>query len=159
MSQRPPTRLSALLLAALAGAALGAAADDGARAPVPQLPAYTQECGACHLAYPPAMLPAASWRRLLAGMNEHFGTDASLKPATTSALADWLSANAGSGKRARPSPPQDRITRLAWFLREHDEVAAATWASPAVKRAANCAACHTKADQGDYRERHVRIPR
>ena len=56
-------------------------------------------------------------------------------------------------------PPQDRITRSAWFLREHGEVRPATWALPAVKSAANCAACHTRADQGEFRERDIRIPR
>ena len=61
--------------------------------------------------------------------------------------------------RVREEPPQDRITRAAWFVREHDEVHAATWALPAVKSAANCAACHTRADQGEFRERDIRIPR
>ena len=44
-------------------------------------------------------------------------------------------------------------------MREHDEVPAATWKLPAVKSAANCAACHTQADQGDFNEHNVRIPR
>ena len=36
---------------------------------------------------------------------------------------------------------------------------AATWQRPAVKSASNCAACHTRADQGDFDEHTVRIPR
>ena len=32
---------------------------------VPLLPQYQQECAACHVAYPPGMLPAASWQRLI----------------------------------------------------------------------------------------------
>ena len=57
------------------------------------------------------------------------------------------------------APPEDRISRSAWFRREHREVSAATWALPAVKSAANCGACHTQADQGDFSERHIRLPR
>ena len=68
----------------------------------------------------------------------HFGTDASLDPARRSELSAWLAANAGTCKRVREAPPEDRITRSAWFMRKHDEVPAATWKLPAVKSAANC---------------------
>ncbi|SCK50994.1 Dihaem cytochrome c [Variovorax sp. HW608] len=146
----------------LAVALLGAQvwADEGARsARVPLLPKYTQECAACHIAYPPGLMPAASWQRVTANLPRHYGTDALLDPATVSALADWLTANAArDGRRSEP-PPDDRITRSAWFIRKHREVAAATWKLPSVRSAANCAACHTQADQGDFNEHHVRIPR
>ena len=42
--------------------------------------AYVQECASCHVAYPPGMLPAASWARLMSGLGQHFGTDASFDP-------------------------------------------------------------------------------
>jgi len=148
--------------AALALLALGTAPARADRLAVPQLKAYQQECAACHLAYPPGLLPAASWQRLVAGLPQHFGTDASVDPATARQLAEWLSANAGTYKKVArdPSPPpQDRITRSAWFVHEHGEVPAATWQRPAIKSPANCAACHTQAEQGDFRERKLRIPR
>jgi len=126
---------------------------------VPLLPAYQQECAACHIAYPPGMLPAASWQRLMGNLQNHYGTDASLDAATVKQLSVWLNTHAGTYKRVSAPPPDDRITRSAWFIREHDEVPAATWKRPAVKSAANCAACHTQADQGDFRERNIRIPR
>lgn len=135
-----------------------ASADGHGKSRTPLLPLYQQECGSCHVAFPPELLPAASWQRLLADLPHHFGSDASLDEAGTKTLGAWLAANAGSGRRAE-APPQDRITRSAWFLREHDEVSAATWKRPAVQRASNCAACHTQADQGDFRERNIRIPR
>ncbi len=80
-------------LAAL-GLAQGALADDHRR--VPLLPAYQQECAACHLPYPPGMLPTASWRRLMTNLPRHFGTDASLDPASLKELSTWLAANAGT---------------------------------------------------------------
>ena len=55
-------------------------------------------------------------------------------------------------------PPEDRITRSAWFVREHREVDAATWKRKAVGSAANCAACHANAAQGSFSEREIRIP-
>ncbi len=157
---RPLTLLT--MLACLLAAGPGRADGDRAAARVPLLPAYKQECAACHLAYPPGLLPAASWRRLMDNLPRHFGTDASLDAATLAQLNGWLAANAGTSRKVArdPSPPpQDRITRAAWFVREHAEVRAATWALPAVKSAAHCAACHTRADQGEFRERDIRIPR
>jgi hypothetical protein len=137
-----------------------AAAGDGERAlRVPPLPKYQQECASCHVAYPPGLLPAASWQRVLNNLPRHYGTDASLEPATVRELAAWLDANAGSYKRVREQPPQDRITRSAWFVRKHDEVPARTWNLAAVKSAANCSACHRQAEQGDFNEHNVRIPR
>ncbi|WP_231879283.1 diheme cytochrome c [Collimonas arenae] len=126
---------------------------------VPMLSKYQQECAACHVAYPPGMLPAASWQRLLNNLPHHYGTDASLDPATVKQLATWLTNYAGTYTRANETPPEDRITRSPWFIRQHDEVSAATWKLPAVKSAANCIACHTQSDKGDFNERHIRIPR
>jgi hypothetical protein len=143
----------------LAAAALAQAAFADRAPRVPLLPQYQQECAACHVAFPPGMLPAASWQRLIANLARHYGTDASLDAATTQELSTWLSSHAGTYKRVRDAPPDDRITRSAWFTREHHEVSAATWKLPAVKSASNCAACHTQADQGDFSERYIRIPR
>lgn len=154
--------LPALLACLLATATGPSRADDDRRTAVPLHPTYQQECASCHLAFPPGLLPAASWRRLMANLPRHFGTDASLDAPTLQQLNGWLAANAGTYKKVArdPSaPPQDRITRAAWFVHEHDEVRAVTWALPAVKSAANCAACHTRADQGEFRERDIRIPR
>ena len=151
---RAPTIL-ALALTLFSGA--GAHADG--RPAVPPLPQYTQECASCHLAYPPGALPAAAWRHLLQNLPRHFGTDASVDAATLKPLASWLEANAGTWKRVAEAPPQDRITRAAWFQRKHDEIGSATWTLPAVKSPSNCAACHPQAEQGDFNEHRVRIPR
>ncbi|HEY0825044.1 MAG TPA: diheme cytochrome c [Ramlibacter sp.] len=153
-----PMRPAAVLLAALLAAA-AAGADEDRRASVPLLPKYRSECASCHIAYPPGMLPAASWQRLMQDLPHHFGTDASVDPATLKELTQWLTANAGTGKRMREAPPEDRITRSAWFVREHDEIAPATWRRPSIKSPANCAACHTEAEKGDFNEHRVRIPR
>lgn len=147
---------TAALLALAASAPLVRA--DGLRSVTP-LPAYMQECASCHVAYPPGLLPAASWQRLMGQLSNHYGSDASLDPTMTAALTAWLSAHAGTGKRANEMPAQDRITRAAWFVREHREVGAATWKRPAIQSPSNCAACHPRADQGDFDEHGIRIPR
>lgn len=152
---------SALLLVMTGLAGLSTAqADEGARfARAPAVPSYQQECAACHVAYPPGLLPAASWQRLMSNLPRHFGTDASLDAATAKEISAWLTQHAATSKRLATPPPEDRITRSAWFVRKHDEVPADAWKRASIKSASNCSACHTRADQGDFDEDHVRIPR
>ncbi|CAN5648849.1 hypothetical protein BH11PSE7_BH11PSE7_37900 [soil metagenome] len=119
---------------------------------------YAQECASCHTAYPAGMLPARSWERVMNGLEKHFGTDASVDAATVRQLSGWLQANAGTYKRVAEEPPQDRITRSAWFLRKHHEIDPSVWKAASVKTAANCAACHTQADQGNFSERQLKVP-
>jgi len=115
----------------------------------------------------PRLLPAATWREFMAGLDRHFGVDASLDPPTVAAITNWLVKGAGS---PRPPPrhaaggaPRDdasslRITTTSWFVREHREVRPSSWRRAVIGSAANCAACHTDALQGRFYERALRIP-
>ena len=153
------TARSLLLATSLGLLALSAAQADGGRGMPRNMPAaYTAECAACHTAYTPGLLPARSWQRIMTGLDKHYGTDASLDPATVQQLSNWLQANAGTYKRVTEEPPQDRITRSAWFARKHDDIAPAVWKHASVKSAANCSACHTGADKGQYDDDNIRFP-
>ena len=149
------TTFAALVLLA---ASAGVTADTGRQMPARVPAAYQQECAACHLAYPPGLLPASSWQRVMSGLDKHYGTDASLDAATIKELSAWLQANAGTYRRVTEEPPQDRITRSAWFERKHRQIESAVWALPSVKSAANCAACHTDAQQGRFSDHALRQP-
>ena len=146
----------AFLLPAVLGAAL-AHADSAQRVPV--LQQYQQECAACHMAYPPGMLPGASWKRVMGSLDKHYGVDASLDAAGVHEISGWLQTYASTRKRASEEPPQDRITRSQWFVRKHREVDPHVWKQPAVKSAANCTACHTAGDKGSFRESEIQFPK
>ncbi|OUL95692.1 diheme cytochrome c [Paraburkholderia hospita] len=145
------------LLAALA-ASIAAAEFEETPSQVNLLPKYRQECAACHIAYPPGMLPAASWQRILGNLQHHFGTDASLDADSVRQISTWLAANSATDATAHAAPPEDRITRSSWFRQEHAEVPAAAWKRPMIKSASNCAACHTRAEQGNFNEHFIRLP-
>lgn len=148
-------------LALLLAAGMAAAHADSGSARVAPLPKYQQECAACHIAYPPGMLPAASWQRMMGALNKHYGTDASLDEVSVRQISGWLSAHAGTYKRVSEAPPQDRITQSAWFLRKHNEreVPPAVWKRAAIGSASNCTACHSNAAQGSFSEHDIKIPR
>lgn len=120
---------------------------------------WQAECGACHVAFPPRLLPAASWREMMSGLDKHFGTDASLDAPTAREIGAFLDKQSGGGKHASPAKPVLRITDTSWFKREHDEVPARVWKNPQVKSPSNCAACHLQAERGNYSERNIRIPK
>ena len=149
----------ALLLAAAAlAAAPNAFADSRNMLPRNELAAYTQECTSCHMAYAPGFLPASSWTHMMKTLDKHYGTDASLDAATVQQISTWLTAHAGTYKRVAEAPPEDRMTRSAWFERKHRKIDPQVWKHASVKSAANCMACHTRADKGNYDDDSVSYP-
>jgi hypothetical protein len=153
-------RVQLILIAVLAmGATTTVFADDdeGQRYTASN-PLWKAECGSCHIAYPPQLLPARSWRAMMSSLDKHFGTDASLDPKAAADITAFLQGNAGRD-RAPSAQPVLRISETRWFVREHDEVPARTWKGAQVKSPSNCAACHVNAEQGDYSEQTVRMPK
>ena len=142
----------------LAALAVDAAAGER-RAYTASDPAWRNECGSCHVAYPPQMLAASSWRTIMQGLDRHFGTDASLDAATAAPILAFLEAHAGPDGGKRGSGGATRITETRWFRHEHADLAAGVWSRKEVGSRANCAACHRDADRGDFNERTVRVPR
>jgi hypothetical protein len=120
---------------------------------------WQQECGSCHLAFAPAFLPAESWRKMMSGLDQHFGADASLTAAESQEISAFLVQNASTRWSAGAAPL--RITETEGFKRAHrgDEVPAGAFKRASVKSPANCLACHGGAGKGDFNERAVKIPK
>lgn len=125
------------------------------------LETYRAECGACHVAYPPRLLPPSSWQTLMGGLEKHFGVDASLDASATRTISEFLARNAGPDRSntRSSSAPSLRITETAWFRHEHDEIPPSIWKRKSVGSPSNCTACHADAAQGRFSEHTVRIPR
>ncbi len=109
-------------------------------------PTFKKECGACHMAFQPGFLPANSWELIMDDLGNHFGEDASLDDETTSLIKQYLVKKAA--RRVSGEPPL-RITRLRWFVREHNHEVS----SRAKKKAgtmSNCTSCHRGAERGYF---------
>jgi len=118
-----------------------------------------KECGACHMAFQPQMLPKKSWDKIMDGLSNHFGEDASLDTKTVSHIKKYHMENAADSRwwggkfmrgLSKTSAPL-RITETPYWVREHnEEVPQRAWKDPKVKSKANCLACHKQANSGDY---------
>lgn len=129
---------------------------------------YSKECGSCHMAYPPALLPARSWQKLMTGLHEHFNENAELPADTAKTISDYLAANAADkvlgevASKVMRSAGQGtplRISELEFFKHEHRKLTAAQVQNNLeVKSFSRCQACHTQAEKGSFGEREIKIP-
>ena len=129
------------------------------RVPLPaNAPAgYQAECGSCHMAYQPALLSANDWRRTMAGLKDHFGTDATVDGPAGQEIANFLERNAGNAGKLGSAGEPPRISQTARFVRKHRDIPAKYWKDPRIKSAANCEACHRGAAEGNYSEHDILI--
>jgi hypothetical protein len=126
-------------------------------------PVVKKECGACHMTFPPQFLPMRSWQKLVEGLADHFGQDASLPEAQRAAVlryhlehaADAPGAGREASKFASSIPGGEtplRITETGRWVRKHQKVKPERWKSPAVKSRLNCVACHKDAERGIWED-------
>lgn len=127
---------------------------------------YKQECGSCHMAYQPGLLPAQSWKRMMSGLEDHFGENAELNAEDVKTILDYLQTDAAdksnygrSAAFARKNKEGNlRISESNYFIRKHDDVPERFIRHDKVGSWSNCIACHVSADKGVYDEHDVRIP-
>jgi len=138
--------------------------DNDRRGAMPMNQAYAEECGSCHMAYPAMLLPQQSWRKIMAGLEDHFGENAVLDATTRHEIEGYLvreSARLTYRKMFRnlgDAAPL-RITELPYFVHKHDEIPARFVAgNERVKSLSQCNACHRDAERGRFDEDDVVIP-
>jgi len=119
------------------------------------------ECGACHFAYPPTMLPEASWRKIMGNLENHFGEDASLDIEATQDITEYLAAQAAD-TRPRLSEftrgidaqnPPVRITETEYWAGKHFAISNEHLQSGLAGLKAHCPVCHLRAEDGKYEKR------
>jgi mono/diheme cytochrome c family protein len=155
-------RLALLLAAALAAPILPAMAEEGTYLPPVTDATVLKECGACHMVFPPQLLPARSWQKLMGDLSSHFGEDASLGAPASEAIATYLADHAADGPQTKggkrfmaglsATDAPLRISDTPFWQRAHNELSAAAFTTATVKSPANCIACHKTAARGEFTE-------
>ncbi len=133
--------------------------------------AYQTECGDCHFAYQPGLLPAKSWEKLLTAevLRKHFGINAEIEADTLKEIRDYAIDNAADKsyyKRARKIANATtngeaplRIIDLRYIYRAHQEIPEKMVKGNAgVKSLSFCDKCHTQAAKGVFDNDTVSIP-
>ena len=143
--------------------------DNGQRnLPIVSDPTYTENCGACHFAYQPGLLPSGSWEKILAGISDHFGESIELDSESEKAISTYLRSNSAnyssrklSSKIMKSLGKQAplRITEVPYIRRKHHEIQQNVITRESIGSLSNCAACHTSAEKGIYDDDNVAIPR
>ena len=129
---------------------------------------YAKECGSCHMAFSPALLPERSWKRVMGSLDKHFGENAELKAAERDRIQSYLTANAAdradnwrSRAISASIPAGDapmRISQTPHIAGIHGGLLDPIFKGrPQVKSLAECAACHPKAPSGSFGERRYVI--
>lgn len=133
---------------------------------VPDMPVsetYRSDCGACHEPFHPSLLPRGSWQLLMAGLDEHFGEDASLPPAEAAEITGYLTTYAAeawdteAGRRIASVSPADplRITASPHWQRKHHWLPAQAFTAESVKSRSHCSACHSDAEAGRFADQAI----
>jgi hypothetical protein len=141
--------------------------DDEAIRPVNNA-AYIDQCGGCHFAYQPELLPAESWRRIIDATEDHFGESVDLDEDARREIEMYLTSNAANTSAAELSQKiirslkgrtPLRITDIPYIRREHHELPPHVIKQASVGTLGNCVACHRNAENGDYDDDRVSVPR
>ena len=134
-------------------------------------PTWRKECGDCHLAFHPSLLPTRSWLLMMQQQDKHFGDDLALDPDVASHITKFLVDNAAEHGITEPSQkisrsiPADqillRITESPYWKNKHSDehIDPAYWKSKKIGSKANCAACHLDADTGWFEDSGMRLPK
>jgi hypothetical protein len=133
-------------------------------------PTYVKECGACHFAYSPGLLPARSWELHLQRLEKHFGEVVSLAPTTKEAIRDYLVKNAADNSpyegsryyiaRVAPNATPYRLLDLPLHREMHRIIQEVISAKTKVKvrTLTNCNACHQWAPEGSFANSELFVP-
>ncbi len=126
---------------------------------------YLDECSACHFAYQPGLMPARSWKQLMANLEDHFGENAELEAEEQKALTAYLLKNAADFSKLKRSikimrslsrnQTPIRITKIPYIVGKHDELSSQMLKDNSLSY---CDKCHTSASSGSYSERYINIP-
>lgn len=170
-------RLSVLAVLLLLGAGLAgraAAEEEALDSPVPGsdiAPArnevYIEECGACHVAFPPGLMPQRSWEVIVDGFADHFGEELEFDDEVIASLRKYLINNAADRSKyprsvlimqyLRDDLTPTRVMDVPYIKRKHSQIPRDALEKNAnVRSFANCDACHSRVEAGSFNKKEIK---
>jgi hypothetical protein len=130
--------------------------------------AYASECGSCHFAYQPGLLPARSWRSIMSNLHDHFGDNAEVQVKARQAIQDYLVAHAADvsdNQRSRAvmesldaTDVPLRVTTSPYIAGVHGGLLEPLrGGQPRMESLGDCNACHLTALEGAFRARRYTV--
>ena len=133
-------------------------------------PLYVKECGSCHFAYSPGLLPVRSWELHMNRLESHFGENVNLDAATREKLREYLTANAADRsqyegsrtfmERIEKNQTPYRLRDVRLYREMHFIVTRVMGTDPRVKvkTLSDCSACHQLAAEGSFGNSELVVP-
>jgi len=137
----------------------------------PSLPdnaTWRSECGDCHLAFHPTLLPKRSWQLMLNTLDDHFGEELEYDAETLAELEPFLTENAAESGLTEPAHKVNksiaadktplRITKTKYWVKKHIGINDEYWDHEKIASKTNCEACHLDAEEGTFEDSDMRLP-
>lgn len=123
---------------------------------------YKKECGSCHIAYVPYLLPQNAWQKIMGDLENHFGDDASLQKHDEKQIFSFLSKHSleyFDTKFRSKIKKEDRdkiiISEHVFYQKAHEKISHKVFKSKEIKSKANCQNCHSDAEEGTFQKNKI----
>ncbi|MEI6315957.1 MAG: diheme cytochrome c [Syntrophus sp. (in: bacteria)] len=130
--------------------------------------AYKKNCGTCHFAYQPELLPVRSWLKIINNPGGHPGGDLSVDNKTKAEIEKYLNQNSAEKSQSKISRKiiasigndvPSRISEVPYIRDKHRKIKQEVFSRKSIGSRGNCITCHKTAERGDYDDDNVTIPK
>ncbi|QOR61917.1 cytochrome b/b6 domain-containing protein [Sulfurovum sp. ST-21] len=130
-------------------------------------PDYYHECGECHVAYPPYLLPRRSWERIMGALDNHFGeeiTEANITKLQQASILEYLIQHAAETSKREAAVKTMKslgerrpkaITKTPYWRETHKHIPKYVYRQKKIKDKSNCAACHRDFKYGNLEDMNI----
>jgi cytochrome b len=121
---------------------------------------FYRDCGDCHKVYPPHILPAASWRKIMGSLDNHRGekiTDENISMVNQETILNYLVENSADSSTREVSVKTlhslgqrvpKTITKTPYWRETHKHIPRSVYKTKKIKDKSNCFACHKDFEHG-----------
>ncbi len=130
-------------------------------------PVFYNECGDCHKVYPPYMLPKKSWKKIMAGLDNHRGkeiTEANITKSQQASILTFLTQNAAETSKREAAVKvmhslgerrPKAITKTPYWRETHKDIPKSVYKQKKIKDKSNCIACHKDFEHGNLDDMNI----